>query len=145
MLGAFITEACSCGREQAEIVNNPSIWRRVMRSLYNEWMTNRDLQRWYAVYNHRYFRNRLPDIPVIFKRGPIKYAGRTYGCMVDGKEVMAGIVIGEHLRRLDCFALLSLLHECVHVKVGRTRPVHGKSFKRERRRIILAGALDDLL
>ena len=43
----------------------------------------------------------------------------------------------------SAFALSTLLHEQIHVKHGRA--AHGPAFQKEKRRLIRAGAFDDLI
>lgn len=102
----------------------------------------------YNVYNRKYFGGMCPDIEVYYE--PMKPAGR-------GKDVKSGytainhegrvmfIAINVKLREFEDFAEAVLLHEMIHTRFPKDKQDHGSVFRNERRRLIVAGAIDDIV
>jgi hypothetical protein len=103
------------------------------------------LEHWYAKYNHLYFQDRLAPSPIviwskIYKRGEI---GVSFW-RIDPPIIM----LDPHLKKLQVYALLTLLHEMEHgeqsLKGGKDWPDHGDAFNTGMKRLAQDGAFKDL-
>jgi len=106
---------------------------------------NKWLRRQYVSYNKKFFHDLLPtNLPVTFGKIDDKVAGVTY-LDRETKEAIA-IIIDQGLKELGCYVKIVLLHEMAHVSVGfKERHLHGPLWKKERKRLIDAGAFTPLL
>jgi len=105
--------------------------------------TDRWLKNQYLAYNRQYFHNTLPlDLPVSFKNpGPDNWAVTLFEHGI-GIEICISPIV-QSTGNLAC---IFLLHEMAHVAVGnKERQYHGPLFRKERQRLILAGAFTTLL
>ena len=104
-------------------------------------MTNRDLWRCYDVANLRYFHNKLQrDIPLRFAKLPNGMLGKTYVCT---HGIAQAIEISERLKSNEVHAIMTLLHEMVHVEKPRYKG-HGWRFDRRMKKLAQDGAFDGL-
>lgn len=102
---------------------------------------SKNLMLMYQILNRRYFDDELPTIIVGWSR---QLRGRVYGLTATRKprgQSTPIIMINSTLRKFHDFACLVLLHEMIHVKFIEKNG-HGKYFKKERRRLAIAGAFD---
>lgn len=111
-------------------------------------MTNKELQQAYKYYNKRFFRDQLPKgLLVRFGRLPFDTMGWTW-FEVD-KPVC--IMVNKLMKRvlLEKTALITLLHEMVHAKLGIKVNCNGvrnsRAHKQEIARLMNAGAYTKLL
>lgn len=96
-------------------------------------MTNKELQRWYRLYNNKYFSGKLPPAKVKFAK--MEWMGETY-C------VLGEIYINKALKRWPSGGVrFTLLHEMVHLSLP---PIvmHGPRFQKEMLRLAKAGAFE---
>jgi predicted metal-dependent hydrolase len=108
---------------------------------------SRDLTHWYHKYNRLYFKDRLlPNIEVYYAPMPSAKGTFRYGVTGISKCNRAMyIALNNKLKMLgQDISLITLLHEMVHSAFPQDCN-HGKKFKKETRRLLLAGAYDDLL
>ena len=100
------------------------------------------LESHFDFYNEKFFRGSLPKTKVYWYRFP---KHRRYGCTAFTKEGEPWFIcINAWLEKAGtAFALSTLLHEQIHVKYSRA--AHGPVFQKEKRRLIRAGAFDDLI
>jgi len=106
---------------------------------------SRELTFQYHEYNRKYYRGRLPNIEVYFRSMPKSkqdVLGYTATPEIGDAEY---IVINKKLELWREIAEIVLLHEMIHVRFPHAEPDHGKIFEKERRRLIVAGAFDDLI
>jgi hypothetical protein len=116
------------------------------------------LEEAYKQYNRQYWNNQLPlKFTVKFKKnlrdGKRRMEGlhlRVYEIMDKGRLKLIGreIHIDNDLRYHYDYALIVLLHEMIHLYLslkGVGHAGHGKHFRAERKRLILAGAFDELV
>lgn len=100
-------------------------------------------QDFYDWANQKYFKYQLPHVAVgFYKERNMDY----YGCSftpIKAKFVHT-VVLNPYFKDWSKVNRITLLHEMVHVKLN-GRHGHGPKFKKELRRLILAGAFDDLL
>lgn len=123
-------------------------------------LTKAKMQRDYAFYNRKYFRGKLPHAelyfsdnrnPVSLSRLPQREIAFWEADTLAEESVWKGkglpdvheIRFARVFRRHTGLALwrIVLLHEMIHVK----HSGHGKKFQREKKRLIRAGALDNLI
>lgn len=116
-----------------------------------------DLKKEYDYYNKLYFGNKLPQDMVVEWSSNI-VDGTSGGCHPHGVLPCAQpycqrgckssfIRISPILSMMECQSLCTLLHEMVHIKslVGsRHLAYHGKIWQTEMRRLVRAGAFDDI-
>ena len=100
--------------------------------------SNADLRRYYRVANRKYFHNRLPkDLSVEFSN--------TIPCLgVAYVREPQSIEISEELRGIQIFAIMTLLHEMVHIENPKWKG-HGWRWEYRMRELVDAGAYDGLL
>ena len=96
----------------------------------------------------KYFGGRLRNIEVyhgqLAPRHKHEFRYAVTGISVCGRPMY--IVLNEKLRAIgQDVSEMTLLHEMIHVKYPKDKDNHGKVFKKERRRLILAGAFDELI
>jgi predicted metal-dependent hydrolase len=110
---------------------------------------SRELTYLYHEINERYYRGKLPNLEVYWAPLPAKRKEEfKYGITAVGRKNHRAhyIVINEKLRKLGSdVAELVLIHETIHARHPRKAGDHGKVFEKERRRLILAGAVDHLI
>ena len=105
------------------------------------------LTRFYEAYNTLYFNGKLPKLKIGYGR----VEPRTYGVTAFDVKTRRAICITIsqtlHNQGWQCTELVTLLHEMVHVEMGPVsiKEGHGKEFQRLKRRLIVAGAFDELL
>ena len=104
----------------------------------------------YHTINRKYFEGRLPNLEVYYE--PMRLQKNRGGmCTTSGYTAIAKggrilfIAINDKLRKFEDLAELVLLHECIHVKYPLDPDDHGPRFQKERRRLIVAGAIDEIL
>ena len=98
-------------------------------------MTNTDLRYLYWDYNKRYFKGKLPNCKVRFKKLKDPFLGVTW--TQKGKKPQ--IFLNPLFKRWPCITHLTLLHEMVHVSLP-LRIDHGKRFQAEMLRLAKKGA-----
>ena len=108
---------------------------------------DRDLTHFYHAYNRRYFKRRmLPNIEVYYGPLPAPHGKFKYGVTGfsdRGKPIY--ITLNKKIRNLgEDIVHITLLHEMVHASLP-FRVKHGPKFKKEIRRLLLAGAFDEHL
>ena len=96
----------------------------------------------YDGYNAFYFGNALPVVYVGFYRMSDDTYGYTF--RFRGAKYTTHICLNPKFKGYQTLLAKILLHEMVHVKLN-NKYGHGPRFKRELKRLILAGAFDDLL
>lgn len=99
------------------------------------------LSDFYTVFNIKYFRNRLPEALVVFKKMPktqADYLGYSLLFAKDSGETPE-IHISDSLKRWPTVVVSTLLHEMVHVSLPRNS-FHGPRFEKEMLRLAKAGA-----
>ena len=100
-------------------------------------------QRLYDHYNEEYFGNKLPVVHVgFYKPGKSLTMGFTF--RTQGARHASHITLNPIFKKFTCVLCATLLHEMIHVKDS-CKGGHGPRFKRELRRLILAGAFNELL
>ena len=106
-------------------------------------LSDKWLRRQYVGYNREYFHDTLPaSLPVAYGVLDEAIAGITYF----DQDGATSIVIQKSLRKLSNYAKMILLHEMCHVSVGHgERYLHGPLWKKERKRLVDAGAFTPLL
>ena len=100
----------------------------------------------YDFYNKAHFKGRLPPMRIYY--GPLKEKTPfKYGVTAFTRRNRAlYIVLNKKLKGLGKeVSCLVLLHEMLHVKLEGSDSGHGRLFHREKRRLLLAGAFDDLI
>lgn len=100
-------------------------------------LTNKKLKYWYRRYNKKFWKNRLPEIPVRFAN--IKDLGQTH---FEGHEPVY-IQIKREMKFSRALSLMTLLHEQVHVFLP-DRIIHGPKFEAQMLRLARAGAFKGL-
>ncbi len=101
----------------------------------------------YDFYNKIYFRSRLPPMriyygPLAKEKTPFSYGVTAF---MRGNRALY-IVLNNKLKRVGKdVSCLVLLHEMLHVKLEGSDDGHGRLFHKEKRRLLLAGAFDDLI
>ena len=107
-------------------------------------LTDKWLRRSYVGYNREYFHDTLPaKLKVCFGvMGDKRHAAVTY--FVEGQAIE--IRIDKSLRGLGRYSKIVLLHEMMHVSVGnREKQYHGPMWRKERKRLLDAGAFTSLI
>ena len=111
---------------------------------------NTYLKRLYNSYNKQFFGGKLPDILVgyattkQFQRHRVKKGTCAFTSFDDDTHTKpTAIVIHYFPGKSTLYIKADLLHEMIHV--SKSRAEHGNVFKKERRRILLAGAFDNIL
>ena len=105
------------------------------------------LKRLYREYNRKYFGGSLPKIWLIFgqaREWRASKLGKTTCAATffeDGKPI--GIAVRYYKHKSTNYFKADLLHEMAHV--ANPRANHGRAFKREMRRLMMAGAFDNIL
>ena len=96
----------------------------------------------YDHFNVKYFGGGLPIVYV----GLYKMKNYTYGCTIrqHGMKYCSHILLNPYFEKWPDVTKQNILHEMIHVKF-RNRHGHGPRFKKEMRRLLLAGAFDDTL
>ena len=101
----------------------------------------------YDFYNETYFKGRLPPMRIYY--GPLarEKTPFSYGVTAFTRRNRAlYIVLNKKLKGLGKeVSCLVLLHEMLHVKLEGSDSGHGRLFHKEKRRLLLAGAFDDLI
>lgn len=107
---------------------------------------SRELTYFYHEYNNEYFGGRLVNLEVYFRKMPksLRYVRYGYTAIPD-KGDAEYIVINKELIHWYEIARIVLLHEMIHVRYPHIEPDHGKLFQKEKRRLIIAGAFDNLI
>ena len=98
-------------------------------------------QRLYDEYNEKYFGYKLPMVHVGFYKMPDCY-GVTF--KTHGAKFASHICLNPLFIPYEQQLCSTLLHEMIHVSQN-NKYGHGKRFKKELRRLIVAGAFDHLL
>jgi hypothetical protein len=102
--------------------------------------SNADLRRYYRVANRKYFKGKLPDIPVRFAKVNRLVLGILW---INPGDVPSDIEISEELRYVQNLTIMTLLHEMVHVENPRWKG-HGWRFDRRMKQLAQDGAFDGL-
>ncbi len=97
------------------------------------------LKRAYRKYNYKYFDGQLPNPP------EVKILWAEMGNQLMGYQLEDEIVLSRKYHRHDSLWRATLLHEMCHISTIDEKNEHGPKFRKELRRIIIAGAFDDLL
>jgi hypothetical protein len=93
----------------------------------------------YKRYNYKFFGNLLPNPP------DVKISWADLGNQLMGYQLEDEIVLSKKYHRHDSLWRATLLHEMCHISTITEKTEHGPRFRKELRRIIVAGAFDDLL
>lgn len=103
------------------------------------------LRRQYLAYNTRFFHDLLPlDLEIRFAPVEKANAGEIDSYGDTGQPFR--ISISPYLKKLRRYTKIVLLHEMIHVSVGnQEKKHHGPLFKKERKRLLDAGAFTPLL
>jgi hypothetical protein len=105
------------------------------------------LKRLYRQYNKKYFGGCLPKIWLIFGQArewrASKLGKTTCAATFFEDGVPIGIAIRYYKNKSTNYFKTDLLHELIHV--ANPRASHGPAFKKELRRLMAAGAFDNLL
>ena len=101
-------------------------------------------QNYYDKINEKYFNYGLPNVSVGFYKD--KKNDDCYGCSFTPYKAkfVHTIALNPLFTEWTKVVRTTILHEAVHVKLM-GKHGHGPKFKKELRRLILAGAFDDLL
>lgn len=109
------------------------------------------LAREYAIYNELYFDGELPTDTIVRYGDPAAPLAMASTQFIDGRYVIImdprwGCTIWQasHCPRGSKPEAATMIHEMIHIKVGIVHQ-HDWWFRRERRRLIEAGAFDELL
>lgn len=98
----------------------------------------------YRFFNGRYFRHRLPDIPVKWKKylTSRNFIGRTVGDKNGPQEIH----LNPYYKKSDSVWLRTLLHEMVHVELWHlpAKQVHGRKFENRMKVLAARGAFHGL-
>ena len=124
-------------------------------------MTNRKLQKYFKEFNKEFFDGLLPDIKVIFSdlseddlAGAFNFDWDINKNPLLEQITEVSIEIDKGLREYGTYALITLLHEMLHLKTllrCSTRAnvnkegEHGPIFNEEKRKLILKGAFNPYL
>lgn len=101
-------------------------------------MTNADLKIAYKIYNKKYFHNKLPhDMVVHFTKMEMLGATHFYG------KRPCWIVINKKLRWSASLAVMTLVHEMVHVELVNVGG-HGAPFQKRMLQLAKGGAFNKL-
>lgn len=104
-------------------------------------MTNVELQSMYCAYNKLYFHNKLP-------RDMVAEFGKCGGCNIGLTRIYKNrplfIIIDKRIKSMRTVALMTLLHEMVHVELPTKADGHGKIFQKAMLRLAKAGAFNKL-
>ena len=101
-------------------------------------------EEWFTVYNKRYFHSALPPAYVGFYPQNMMKDSFAWTIRPDGFKYATHILLNPYFREWKDILKQNILHEMVHVKF-RNRHAHGPKFKKEMRRLMLAGAFDNTL
>ena len=101
------------------------------------------LTSWYAYFNLKYYKGKLPDLKVYWYMGFKK--SQIHGATTFENGSPDRILINRNLKvdHLGRMCIIALLHEMAHVATPHAQ--HGKVFKDEQKRLVLKGAYDGLL
>ena len=104
----------------------------------------------YRFWNARYFRGRLPDIPVYFsKRLGAGSERHTMGCASFDDETMRPLRIQLNPRYKNAFVIwaATLLHEMVHIEQWKIQKsqAHGRKFIKRMKQLVALGAYNPFL
>ena len=107
---------------------------------------SRDFTWVYHDYNKKYFNGRLKNLEVFFQKFSKNKEKTNYGhTLISKKDGAIGIVLNKRIKGWHEVCKTVVLHEMIHVRFPYDPKVHGNKFKKERRRLIVAGAFDDLI
>ncbi len=106
---------------------------------------SRYLTRFYEAYNTLYFNGKLPKLKVYYGRLKRDVYGETAFNAKNHRAAFITVNQKLHRQGWSCTEHVTLLHEMVHVSIGPTKDSHGKEFQKQKRRLIVAGAFDDIL
>jgi len=138
-------------------MKNKDSWSRFWKKVIEE-SSCRQSRAWaqkeYWNFNRKYFRGELPDVEIFFSRNCPYLKGKSKNlferssaghtvCWGDGKIT---IILSSRLRGRS--SSITLLHEMMHVRlflISSKFAKHGPRFQREKRRLLLAGAYNDLV
>jgi len=103
----------------------------------------------YHEFNEKYFGGRCPNIEVYTEdlsktkvdREKERYGYTAISCKTNRVKFIA---LNSRIAKWKDASLITLLHEMVHARYPRSED-HGPLFKKERRRLIVAGAFDELI
>jgi hypothetical protein len=98
-------------------------------------------QRLYSIFNEKYFGHKLPAVLVGFYKMTNCY-GVTF--KIDKAKYVSHICLNPYFKNYEQQLIQTLLHEMIHV-LHNNKYGHGKKFKKEIRRLLLAGAFDSTL
>ena len=112
------------------------------RFRYNKFKHHEGVQCFYDDMNKKYFKHQLPLVFVGFYYDRDDSYGATL--RLHGAKYCSHIMLNPKFKEWVKATKITLLHEMCHVKLH-NKGGHGPKFKKELRRLILAGAFDDLL
>lgn len=98
----------------------------------------------YDHFNETYFKCRLPMVRIGFYPGKKMDKSYAWTLWIDGHKHATHILINDVFKEWDYIVQQNILHEMCHVALPQ-RVSHGPRFKKEKRRLILAGAFDSTL
>jgi hypothetical protein len=105
---------------------------------------NKWLRAQFRMFNKRYFHDDLPTVEVEFAK--LEDQLRCAETCFDHSGAPYKISLDTYLTELKNYAKIVLLHEMIHVAVGnKEKAYHGQMWKKERKRLIDAGAFTPML
>lgn len=106
----------------------------------------RDLQTCFDAFNAQWFRGELPACAVKWATiGKDGASGDYFHYLDENKTPFRHTIrIDKGLKTYPRLAQVILLHECVHLKLHKTKTDHGKGFQNEMKRLARCGAFKDL-
>lgn len=114
-------------------------------------MTNQDLKEIVNLANSRYFRNRLKNITIRWARDKeirsqsLAVTRSPHGKVEGPREFQ--ILLSRDLKRMSGAAVMTILHELVHVEQWdkvTERTMHGRKFQKRMKQLAVRGAFNGL-
>lgn len=101
------------------------------------------LKETYLFFNSRYFRGKLPDIPVVWvNHDKGKWMARS--CFDAKTSEPLFIQMKSYLKKIPNVAQLTLLHEMVHIEQAKVphKQMHGRKFQKRMKQLAEVGAFN---
>lgn len=100
------------------------------------------LESWFDHYNASFFNSALPKMRVYWYkfRKHNRHGATTF---VKGTNQVCVILVNRNLEKSGCYALQTVLHEMIHV--FKPKALHGPEFRKEKLRLLKAGAYNDIV
>ena len=116
-------------------------------------MTNQDLREIFHLANSRYFRNRLKNVTIRWARPEDKISRQALACTrsrhgkIPKGERKFLILLSKELKKMSSVAVLTILHELVHVEQWdevTDKTMHGRKFQKRMKQLAARGAFSGL-